>query len=163
MDNAFAALDDEIDRLFWLPTRINELTHSGIQNVASKMVSCLPALQQARIHQVIETALIKELETLTENELEMFKRQTDCLSEQKFIVLVEVKNKHGKRINDGWAFTSLENAQRVIYQYSGDPLEKCAKFVTTLNTDIHLKDATYINTRILKVDSKELLFPKKSE
>lgn len=154
----FDELNDELDKAFWLPTQINELTHSGIQNVAHKMVPLLPPLQQNRIHNVIESALIKEFDTLSDDEIKLFKIGTTTFTDSKFIVLIEFKKSSNKAGNmtvyDRLAFSTLFKAQQALAEYSGMTLESCTRFFDKPFVDHFIDFDTYIYIRIIYLDVK---------
>lgn len=147
----FDELNDELDKAFWLPTRINELTHSGIQNVAHKMVPLLPPLQQNRIHNVIESALIKEFDTLSDDEIKLFKKEAESFTDTKSIILIVFRNQSGHVYRHS-AFSDVIKALCALVAHTGKTLQECVQFFQCRGSFQYVDYKTFICIKIIRLD-----------
>ncbi len=131
-------ITEELDKAFWLPTKINELAQKGVNNVAHKMVPLLPELQRNRVLRAMEKAIQKEVEMLSEEEFEEFETKIDKLQAQlpkKEVIVFEFVSGDGWTSGawNVWIFTNETVAAQALYEYVTSlekySLEDCQEFV----------------------------------
>lgn len=163
-----SSIAEELDKAFWLPTKINELAQKGVKNVAHKMVPLLPELQRNRVLRAMEKAIQKEVETLNEDEFTEFETKVDKLQYQlskKKVIVFEFTSSDGWNISTYglWVFTNESIAAESLHNYMTKmeykkqfSLDECLKLIQTGMTEtVHDGGGYSVEIRHLECDILE--------